>query len=319
MPAKSQDITRISETTISTLTARGYHTHVVSYPEDHRRRSIDLLAYRHDGKSLFLKIAVDLDDIPIHEIRELRRAGAVLGAKPLLIAKTEKGEELEDMVLYERSGVYAVNNEGLTLALEDQLYVVRRQGSYYMRVDGKKLRETREMKGYSLGDLAAILGVSRRSVYMYEKGIIDISLERALRLLDVLGEEVFKPIPVMNTDDYPSQEEGSPRSRADNADERGIIQTIISSGGRAAHMRYTAADIAARIEDKNYIIVVDHGKRDPLVNRSSDAVKISVAAEAEAVAVTRNPEARNNLESMGFSIYSTGRELALELLRQSRK
>ena len=66
-------------------------------------------------------------------------------------------------------------------------------GGFYASFDGEKNRAIREARGISLGQLAFISGVSRRTIRMYENGE-RASIEVAEKIVDFLGEEVLSPI-----------------------------------------------------------------------------------------------------------------------------
>jgi len=63
-------------------------------------------------------------------------------------------------------------------------------------VDGKKLRQRREEAGISLGALAKELGVSRETVYRYEREEIEAPAKIAQKLIDMFGEDVIKKISI---------------------------------------------------------------------------------------------------------------------------
>jgi putative transcriptional regulator len=65
-------------------------------------------------------------------------------------------------------------------------------GGFYVNLDSDILRKARE-GGLSLGDLAEMAGVSRRTIKMYEDGM-NAKLEVALRLEEGLGLELIVPV-----------------------------------------------------------------------------------------------------------------------------
>ncbi len=313
---KSSGIEELGERVQSILRRHGFEVEILSYPVEHSRRSIDMLAKREGEARIFIKVAEDAAALPASELRELRRASAVLSAKPLLVADSEAGEQIEDIVAYERVGVYTVSSEGLRRIVEGEgIYVVRRQGRFYMRIDGEKLREAREKKGYSLGDVAAILGVSRRSVYLYEHGSIDITLDKAIRLLEVFGEEVFKPIEILENSDYPVYDAGG--QRCDTSNEAYVVEAARQAGAKVIHMKHTAADIAVATTASKAVILVDHGRRDNVEERAEEAAKIGRYADAELYALVESKTMKPDLEGKGFTVFVNPQELTAHLLARS--
>lgn len=53
-----------------------------------------------------------------------------------------------------------------------------------------KVKEYRLKKGYSVRELAEIIGTSNESVYKYEKGVRTPSPKKMIKLSEVFGESV---------------------------------------------------------------------------------------------------------------------------------
>lgn len=52
---------------------------------------------------------------------------------------------------------------------------------------GAALKVLRDKHGYSLEDVGASIGKSRKSIHAYEKGIVDISITNLQKILDLYG------------------------------------------------------------------------------------------------------------------------------------
>ncbi|MEM4633325.1 MAG: helix-turn-helix domain-containing protein, partial [Pyrobaculum sp.] len=65
-------------------------------------------------------------------------------------------------------------------------------------IRGDKLRERRESADMSLGALANELGVTRETVYRYERGEIEAPLKIANKLIIMFGEDIIKKIDITN-------------------------------------------------------------------------------------------------------------------------
>lgn len=293
------------------LEKRGYRVEIVSYPTSHDKRSIDLLA-ASTTKNIFIKVVEDLKHIDNREANELRGLSTVLDAHPLIVAEKEGGVELDDIAAYEKHGLYAVNVRGLEAALENSIYVVKRHGNFYMRIDSEKLREFRRMRGLSLGDLAKLVGVSRKTVYEYERSSMDVSLSTAIRLLEVVGDEIFKPIPVLDSQEKPVKR-STKRMSVDTVAERKIILQIEKRGGKAIHSRHSPVDIGVKLAEKKAVVIVEHKHDTDIRLRSEEAVKIAEASSAEKIALIRRSNLRKDLEALGYDVVRTPEEL-LELV-----
>jgi len=57
---------------------------------------------------------------------------------------------------------------------------------------GKKLRQLRESRNYSLDDLAKLVEKHRSTLHLYEIGKVSISIPMLKRILDVYDENIAK-------------------------------------------------------------------------------------------------------------------------------
>jgi putative transcriptional regulator len=65
-----------------------------------------------------------------------------------------------------------------------------------VEIDGKLIEKRRAELGLSIGQLAGMIGVSRRTLYSYERGSAKASVTPAYRIEETLGVAVAKPINV---------------------------------------------------------------------------------------------------------------------------
>jgi putative transcriptional regulator len=72
-------------------------------------------------------------------------------------------------------------------------FIFAAPGGLYVKLDSARLKELREKKGISLGTLADVAGVSRRTIQMYEAGM-GAMIDVALRLEEYLDESLVLPI-----------------------------------------------------------------------------------------------------------------------------
>ncbi|RLF80380.1 transcriptional regulator [Thermococci archaeon] len=150
---------------------------------------------------LFVKILQNIDSLTEEQAEDLKRLAKLFEASPLIVGFRSKNEELEEGVVYERHGVHALNPQTLyNVLVENELPAIfAERGGFYVRVDGNYLKELRETHGYSVGELAELLGVSRKSLQNYEKGEQAMSLEIALRLEELFDAPVARPIDILNS------------------------------------------------------------------------------------------------------------------------
>ena len=161
-----------------------------------KRYSFSLIAKRGE-EGLVIRVLRNIDSCRRPVAVELKKLAFSVGAAPFIVGSFAKSEPLLDGVLYSRFGVFALS----LLTLQEMLggrgpVIYAKRGGLFVKVNGTKLRRLREERGLSLGQLAKEVGVSRRAIYGYERGEMEAALEVAMRLEEVLGESVVKPMDI---------------------------------------------------------------------------------------------------------------------------
>src|SRR5207245_11118615 len=102
---------------------------------------------------------------------------------------------LEDGVIYTRFGVSILSRRTLGEFLEEGVppFLYSAPGGLYVRLDADALRRLREERQVSLGTLAAIAGVPRRTSQLYLEGM-SATMEDAMRLEEVVNETLVMPV-----------------------------------------------------------------------------------------------------------------------------
>jgi len=236
---------------------------VLEYPRRMERRSIDLAVQLRDGRKLLVKVAIDASQVPRSEVVELVSLAGIMGVAPLIVAQYKGGEPLIEGVVYDRGGVKAVNLETLdnVLSGREQVFIYEGRDSFRVSIDPEKLREKRLEKGLSLGDLALILGVSRKAAYEYEKGAIEPSLEKAEKLVGIFGEDIVRPVDLFE----PPREVPRGMPSYDSRIEEEAAQALEAGGFRVVHARRTVVDLgcSSPSDDEKMLFVVEHPREKP--------------------------------------------------------
>ena len=184
-----------------------------------RPTSFDLMA-RRDSQLLIVKVLKNIDALDPAEAARLAELGRLFPALVLVIGQTSGGTALEPGVVYSRYGVPIVVEESLREYLQKGIppFLFSGPGGIFARVDGLRLRALREERRISLGALASIAGVSRRTIQLYEEGggaevtVIE-RLERYLaepiaRPLELFAESHLEPDGAVPTSER--EERGAP-------------------------------------------------------------------------------------------------------------
>lgn len=155
-------------------------------------------AARKNEDIVFIKIQPDIDNFSQSDSTELRVISRCVSAALLLIAEKTRKKPLEDDTVYSRYNILAVTPktfENIVLRNLDPL-IQAGPGGYYVEIDCETIRRRRLELGLSVGEMAKMIGISRRSLYGYERGMGKASVAAAHNLIWALGVPVVKPVNV---------------------------------------------------------------------------------------------------------------------------
>ena len=156
-------------------------------------------AARKDDTTILVKVNSDVDTYSAQSARELKVIAGRFSAASLIISQQAHGKPLEDDTVYSRNAVFVVTEKTIKdIALQTaNPLICAFPGGYSVEIDGDLVENRRKKLGLSVGKLAAMIGVSRRTLYGYEKGMGNASVNSAYKLAETLGVPVAKPINVL--------------------------------------------------------------------------------------------------------------------------
>ena len=156
-------------------------------------------AARKKNIALLVKVNSDVDTFSAHRARELKLIAGRVSAASLVISQQSHGKLLEDDTVYSRNGIFVVTEKTIrNIALQTaNPLVYAGPGGYSVEVDGELVAKRRKELGFSIGTLAAMIGVSRRTLYGYERGMAKASVKSTYKLAESLGVPVAKPINIL--------------------------------------------------------------------------------------------------------------------------
>ncbi len=184
----------LTRSVVNVLKEAGF---LVSSMCDIRPRSFDLAA-RRESLLLLLKILSNIDGLNERTASEITRLAAHLLGQPLIVGEKTRDQLLERGAVYFRYGVPTVSLQTLADYLLAGIppLVYAAHGGLYVKIDGELLRRLRISRGISIGELAAELGVSRRTVSKYESETMDTSVDIALKLEEIFDEELIQAVDI---------------------------------------------------------------------------------------------------------------------------
>jgi putative transcriptional regulator len=199
-----------------------------------RPKSFDVVA-RRDRDLVFVKILGNIDAFDRATGVAMRRLGEFLKGTPLVIGLRTRDKELDPGVMYLRHGVPVLSPDTaynlFVERVEPLIYAA--PGGLYVSIDGDVLKDEREDRGWSLGQLANELGVSRRTVSKYEDGM-DASIDVAQQLEELFGGDLTNPLDVFDGADAVRDDEDD--AADDHAGgEEPESATLLSRAGFVVH------------------------------------------------------------------------------------
>ncbi len=285
-----------------------------------RPSSFDLAA-RRDSLFLLVKVLKNIDAFDADEAERLRRLSELFPAVGLVVGRTSGASELEPGVVYMRYGIPIIATETLRDYVEKGLppFLVSSPGGIYARIDGKRLRQLREERGLSLGALAEIARVSRRTIQLYEDGggaEVDV-VERIETWLDepiVVPFDLFEPPSVESgagsgESEPPRDGAGAPRrsewvSTGDPLRDR-VLRQLGGLGLQVVVTTRAPFDAFSRTPDSDpEILLTGIGTLRAAHHRAPILQGIARVAEGHAMFVVREDRTRASLE--GLPILSMG-------------
>ena len=159
------------------------------------------IAARKSESLIFIKVQHDIGCVSPYDSLELRIIAEQVSAASLFISEKTREKPLEDDTVYSRYNVLAITPrtfENIVLRGIHPL-IQAGPGGYYVEIDGEAVKKRRQELGLSVGEVAEKIGISRRTLYGYERGMAKASVTAAYNLLCTLGVPVAKPVNIFET------------------------------------------------------------------------------------------------------------------------
>lgn len=274
-----------------------------------RLRSICFnFAARRNDTLVIIKVLGNIDAFTRHNADELKTIAESLSGSPLVIGETMGSGPLEDGIVYTRFKIPIISAKTLADHLLEEIppYIFAAPGGLYVKLDGQALRTIRSTQNISLGTLADVAGVSRRTIQLYETGM-GAMIDAALSLEEYLHADLIESID-------PFTHGADERKTEDDAKKTDIstLQTQFPPGTPLDHMSTIGYAITPLVKspfdavsmDKGHGIVVLTGidaKNTKLVDRAVAASELASVSGKPAVIIVQN---RKNDSIAGTALVS---------------
>jgi len=231
---------------------------------------------------------------------ELGTLSKHFAAASVLICEKIRHRTMEDDTIYSRYGIYTITPptlEDITMHGNNPL-VGATPGGYYVRLDGEKLKRERQKRGLSVGKLAEMAGISRRTIYGYEKGLARASVGAAYNLEYVLGIPLAHGIDVFQRP--PEQDKGflatAKRIISMHHCLRSVEHKLSKLNVFVAHTRRAPFDFIAKSQENGVNIiggVADERERN-LERRVEEIVSVGGVINVQPVLIAEDEQKTGN-------------------------
>jgi len=238
------------------------------------RTCFDVLA-RRNGQILLVKVLEDANSISRQYTEEMIAVASYINASPLIIAE-KAGNKLEENIVYSRFDIYTLNFNTFLNCINNRFpFIKRSQAGLTASVVGRKLREKREELGYSLNALSKKLGVTSRMIIKYENENSEVTINRAMKIYDLFGENVFNEVNV-----FMQQKE------LESKFETEVSRKYVELGFDATETKKTPFDIIARKDEELILTEVSD-------NVNSQMQSLSKLLEADNLVIFNKKKPKN--------------------------
>ncbi len=162
------------------------------------------LALRLGDDLILIKALSNIDGLRETMANGIKLLAFHLKGSALIVGEKTRDNLLASGVVYLRHGIPTVNLTTLKEYLVDGIppLVYAAHGGLYVRIEGGLLREIRLKRNISIGELAAVMGVSRRTVSKYEEDEMNVSVDVVERLEDFINEPVATAIELLKPPEF---------------------------------------------------------------------------------------------------------------------
>ncbi|MEM3445174.1 MAG: transcriptional regulator [Thermoplasmata archaeon] len=240
-----------------------------------RRVSIDIIA-RRDRVLLLIKVLENIDALDKKDGETMKLLSNLLAGTPLIVGDHYGGGKLEHGVVYSRFKIPIISIPTLRDYFLEGIppYVFSAPGGLYVKIDSKKLKELRELYGYSLGALAESLGVSRKAIQLYEENM-SATIDMALSLEEIFNTELIKPIDLTKPETYEVNLSLTEDIQLTDELKRKVLSHLSRMGCEVMNLRNCPFDAITKKREFLFLTWIDRFER---IEREIDAIHSIVRA-----------------------------------------
>lgn len=250
------------------------------------------IAARKNASIILIKVQPDIGCASPYDSLELRIISENVSAASLFISEKTRERPLEDDTVYSRYNVLAVTSKTFENIVLRKIYplIQAGPGGYYVEIDGEIIKRRRQDLGLSIGEIAEKVGVSRRTLYGYERGMAKASVTAAYNLLYTLKVPVAKTV---NIFEVPKKQRKIFIARTRGLIIRNkLLQRIFKklAGNNIVAVKKAPFDFVIAVPEENMRIIggVAGESETALSQRVDEILSFSKVVKAHPVLVTEN-------------------------------
>jgi len=263
------------------------------------RPSCFCLAARKGAQLTLLKVQPDLGNISQKDAWELKTISSCFLGTSLFVSEKTREKPLEDDTVYTRYNIYAVTPKTLEDVVSRGMFPLMEAGpgGCFVQLDGDAVRKRRQKLGLSVGKLAEQMGISRRTLYGYERDMAKASVSAAYNLEYVLGIPLVKPIDIFQA--VPSDTgffAAAKRMFVKNRFLRIVLKRLVQCHFNVAPTMRAPFDFIAQSPESQLNIIggVTCTEEKDLDQRTNEILSISEIVKAQPMFVTDEKLVPNN-------------------------
>jgi putative transcriptional regulator len=267
---RSRMLDELTEETLDILSRAGFIVREINYPEE--GRSVDIVG-GSGGRKIILKVVYNSARVSRREIDDLKKLSATYKASVLIVSEKYWRNEMEDDVVYVRNDIYVVNKNLLRnyFLRNNRPLIINLRGTYLLRIDNKSFARKRIELGLSRSEVANKLNVSKETIYQYETKRSMTSIQTAIKIANLMGEDVFEEVDLMDESLF-----NQPEVPVENKVLYNLAEAVKIKHLRVFEFSTTPVDGALVKDDKSVSIVQLAGySREEMELKTENAVKMS--------------------------------------------
>lgn len=245
---------------------------------------------RKDETMLLIKVQLDIDNFSQADSKELIAISNCISASVLLISEKTREKPLEDDTVYSRYDISAVTSKTFENIMIRGMHplIEAGPGGYYVEIDCAAVKRRRQELGLSVGEMAEMIGISRRTLYGYERGITKASVAAAYNLICTLGVPIAKPV---NIFEKPKDQKRVFLGKAGNINIKNkFLKKILRkfASYNIAAIKKAPFDFLVNVPEEKMRIVggVANDKERSLDRRVEEIISVSKVVKAHPVLIT---------------------------------